>query len=181
MRLTGPYNSQSPNDSLEVLGLLALQMFTAQGSMGCCLRDVWFHNNPVPWIDTYVRCEPNAAVWLGLSSHQCQSTIIPRSSKVAVVWWGWLYSSCMWALLIEPANHVWVHAVCSALCTLGQMVCWPECMKRWMSDVPPSQGWGCVATGLFCEGRVTWDYCTWGSGVRRLLCRMWTLCLRLPI
>ena len=56
MRLAGPHDSHSPNDSLDVLGLLALQGFTEQGSTGRYLRDEWFHHNPAACINSYVDC-----------------------------------------------------------------------------------------------------------------------------
>jgi len=56
IRLAGPHDSHSPNDSLDVLGLLALPGFTVQGSTGRGLRDVWFNHNPAACINTYVDC-----------------------------------------------------------------------------------------------------------------------------
>ena len=71
MRHAGPYDSHGPNDSLDVLGLLALPGFTAQGSTGRYLRDVWFHHNPAACINTYVSCANISA--------QCGWVVVPAN------------------------------------------------------------------------------------------------------
>ena len=69
MRLGGPYDSHSPNDSLDVLGQLRLSGFTAQGTTGRCFRVVWFHHNPPACITTYVSCAN--------ISTQCGGVVVP--------------------------------------------------------------------------------------------------------
>ena len=71
MRLAGQYGSESPNNSRDVLGLLALPGFTAEPSTGRCLRHVWFHHNPAAGINTYVSCAH-------ISAH-CGWVVIPAN------------------------------------------------------------------------------------------------------
>ena len=62
---------------LNVQDLLAVAGFTAQGSTGRCLRDVWFHQNPSACIDTIVRCAHLAAMLLlGRRFRRCRSTLM---------------------------------------------------------------------------------------------------------
>jgi len=63
MRLVGRNDSHSDNDSLDMLGLHALPVFTAQGATGRCLRDVWFHHNPAACINTSVTCSNISLQW----------------------------------------------------------------------------------------------------------------------
>ena len=102
MCLAGTYDSNSPYDSRNVEGLLAVAGFTAQGSTGRRLSDVWFHHNPAACIDTVGVLRTLCRHGVGGLSFPPMSIDLLCLDPREWQWCGCQYACCIGARLHQP-------------------------------------------------------------------------------